>query len=256
MKPWDKEIQSYDDRRDIMVLPDSEALILFSAEHFTTVAQEAIQKHGGFSVALSGGSTPKAIFEKVTASPFRERIDWSKVWLFWSDERAVAPDQPESNYRMAMDAGFSRVPIPPAQIFRMPAEREDIEQAAREYETVLTEKLPRGAFDLMMLGMGEDGHTASLFPMTHGLHAEGRLAIANFIPEKGIWRMTVTFECINHSLAIAIYVMSKSKSTMLKRALNEPHDPDHIPIQRVGTRKHKALWIVDRAAAAGLMNGE
>ena len=171
------------------------------------------------------------------------------MFLFWSDERAVPSDNAESNYHMAMEAGFASVPIPKNQIFRMPADAEDIEAAAQQYEKVLAENLHKGAFDLTMLGMGEDGHTASLFPKTHGLHPVPRQVIANFIPSKDCWRMTLTFECINASSNIAIYVIGKSKGAMLKRALAGPHTPDEIPIQRVGTRSHKALWIADSATA-------
>jgi 6-phosphogluconolactonase len=117
----------------------------------------------------------------------------------------------------------------------------------------LVEKiLPNGVFDLVMLGMGEDGHTASLFPKTHGLHAEDRFVIANFIPQKNVWRMSLTFECINAARNIVIYVLGKSKASMVKQVLSGPYQPDDLPIQRVGTREHKALWVFDNAAAENL----
>jgi 6-phosphogluconolactonase len=252
MTDWQQLIGLYDDRRDIVVPGDKEQTLKFCAEQFTAIAIKSIGSHGRFNVALSGGGTPKAIFQLVTSPPYSTKIEWSKVFLFWSDERAVPADHPDSNYRMAMEAGFASVPIPKNQIFRMPADAEDIEEAAKVYEKILSEHLPHGTFDLTMLGMGEDGHTASLFPKTHGLHPIPRQVIANYVPTMDCWRMTLTFECINASSHIAIYVIGKSKGAMLKRALAGPYTPDEIPIQRVGTRSRQALWIADSAAAAEL----
>jgi len=236
----------FDDRRDVITFDGMEKAIAFSVEHFVKAACEAIAARNVFTVALSGGSTPKAIFQLLTSPLFRDRIDWNKVKLFWSDERAVSPDSPDSNYHMAMEAGFATIPIPPENIFRMAAESLDIEKAAKEYENLIVKNVPNQSFDLVMLGMGEDGHTASLFPKTHALHSEERLVVANFIPQKNTWRMTLTFECINNAHAIAIYVIGASKAAMLQRIFNSPYEPDLLPIQRVGTAAHKALWITDQ----------
>lgn len=247
-------ISSFDDRRNIAIPGSAKATLDFCVEHFIGIAKDAIKSNGKFCVALSGGTTPKAIFQKLTAAPYRDRLDWKHVYLFWSDERCVPPTDPESNYKMAMDAGFSQVPIPAKNIFRMPAEREDVVEAAEEYERKIREVVPAHNFDLVMLGMGEDGHTASLFPKTHGLHTEDdRLVIANFIPQKEVWRMSFTYQCINAAHHIAIYAMGKSKAAMVKKVLTGPYDPDNLPIQRVGTRMHKALWILDTDAANSLM---
>ena len=237
-------IQSFDDRRDIAMPGDKEATINFSVEHFIQLANEAIADHQFFSVALSGGSTPNAIFSALANPENRKRIDWNKVHLYWSDERAVPPDHPDSNYRAAMQAGLDSLSIPPDHIFRMKAETL-IEEHALEYENLILSNLSEAVFDLVMLGMGEDGHTASLFPQTHGLHSANRLVVANFVPVKQCWRMTLTFKSINSAQNIAIYVLGKSKSTMLEKALFGPYTPDQIPIQRVGTAKNKALWITD-----------
>lgn len=236
----------FDSRRKIAIMPSKEEAIHYAAEHFVEVAQQAINKRGGFFVALSGGSTPKALYE-LLLSAYRSKIDWTKVHLFFSDERAVPPQDPNSNYRMAMDAGFASLPIPKEQIHRMVAE-ENIEENALKYEKLL-DTLPGGSFDLMLLGMGEDGHTASLFPKTHGLHAEGRQVIANFLPDKEIWRMSVTFECINHSRNILVFVLGASKADMVQKVFYGPFLPDLLPIQRVGSEQNPALFLFDRDAA-------
>lgn len=246
---WKEQIQSYDDRRDIAFPGDGKAALNFAAEHFIEIANAVINQKGMFSIALSGGSTPKSLYRLLASPAYRPRVPWEKVQLFWSDERSVPPDSPESNYHMSMEEGFSSLPVLKKNIHRMPADSEDIEEAAKIYEQLVEDLVPEKAFDLVMLGMGEDGHTASLFPKTHGLHAESRLVIANFIPEKDTWRMTLTFDCINTAHHIVIYVMGKSKAAMLQRVFFDPYDPDELPIQKIGTRTHKALWIVDEEAA-------
>jgi 6-phosphogluconolactonase len=244
---WEKYVESFDERRDAVIPGSKEKTIQFSIEHFISLAKKSIADHGFFSVALSGGSTPKAIYQGLCQQNYKDQVDWEKVLLFWGDERAVPPDHPDSNYKMAMDAGFNKLPIPPDQIYRMKAET-DIEHNALEYEKIIEKTLPNGIFDFVMLGMGDDGHTASLFPKTHGLHSANRLVVANFVPKMDAWRMTLTFRCINHAHNIAIYVIGKSKADMLERVLSDGYDPDNLPVQRVGTSTHKALWIADNEA--------
>ncbi len=239
-----KSIQNFDERRDIVVPGDKEATLHYCVEHFIHLANEAINKKNTFSVALSGGSTPASIYRLLSQKENRDRVDWSKVLVFWSDERAVPPEDKESNYHMAMEAGLSRLPLDSNNIFRMKAES-DIEENALEYEKLIQSHIPEGVFDLVMLGMGEDGHTASLFPQTHGLHSGNRLVVANYIPDKKCWRMTFTFKSINEASHSVIYVMGKNKAQMLEKALSGPYTPDIIPIQRVGTLQKKALWILD-----------
>jgi 6-phosphogluconolactonase len=235
-----------DARRDIMKAGSPEQTLLFCADHFAQVYKESLSLHGSFSVALSGGSTPKALFSLLTKEPYVSKFDWSKVFLFWSDERAVAPEDPDSNFHMAMEAGFSHVPIPKSHIHRMIAET-DIEQNALNYETLIQAHLKGRGFDLVMLGMGEDGHTASLFPGTEGLNVKGRLVIANYVPQKNTWRMTLTFECINKARNIAIYVLGRSKQEMLKESLS---GKGLYPIENIGTERNRALWIVDDQAGS------
>jgi 6-phosphogluconolactonase len=244
--------RAWDERREIIIPGDYPITVIFCVEHFIALSKQAIKDHNAFFVALSGGSTPKAIFEHLTSPPYDQMIEWNKLHLFWSDERAVLPNHPDSNYHMAMQAGLSKMPIPKEQIHRMRAE-ENIEENALDYEQKMGAVLKGCPFDLIMLGMGEDGHTASLFPNTQGLHVENRVVIANFLPEKKTWRMTFTFACINQALNIAIYVLAASKKQTLAEVLLSPSQFDRYPVQRVGTTSHHALWIVDEAAAEDLI---
>lgn len=239
------EPKQIDDTKSLIVPGSKKETILFCAYHFIMLAQENINNYGQFSVALSGGSTPKAIFSLITSSPYKEQIDWSKVFLFWSDERSVSPDDPDSNYHMAMHAGFNSVPIPKDHIFRMEAEQ-NIEQNAKKYENLIEEKLGSDLFDLVMLGMGDDGHTASLFPETEALNIEDRLVVSNHVPQKDTDRMTLTYPCINRSQNICIYVLGSNKQQMVKNILQEKQT---YPISKIGSSETKALWILDTDAA-------
>jgi 6-phosphogluconolactonase len=237
-----------DERRKLIIPGETQLTIIFCVEHFILLAKQAIKERGAFFVALSGGSTPKAIFELLTHPPYDQMVEWGKIHLFWSDERSVPPDHPDSNYHMAMQAGLSKMPIPEAHIHRMCAE-EKIADHAAAYEQKIVKALNGRGFDLVMLGMGEDGHTASLFPHTEGLKVENRQVIANYIPDKKTWRMTLTFDCINQAENIAIYVLGSAKKNMLVKVLFSHDQWEHYPVQRVGTPTHRALWIADVAAA-------
>lgn len=245
-------IFAYDERRDLAVPGHKEDLFQYGVEHFIVTANQAIADHGFFTVALSGGSTPKGIFSLLASPEYRSKLDWSKVLLFWSDERSVSPDDPESNYRMAMDAGFSKLGILKENIFRMVAET-DIQENAKRYEQIIREKVPGASFDLVMLGMGDDGHTASLFPHTEGLHVQNKLVTANYVPSKQTWRLTLTFDSINAAKVIAIYVTGKEKQQKLKEVFTHDYEPDELPIQKIGTIEHRALWIFDLETAEALL---
>jgi len=242
-----KQIKSIDSRRDIIILKTQGEMVRFCVKHFIAIANESINDHGQFNVALSGGSTPKVIFQRLALPENRHEVDWSKVMLYWSDERCVPPTDLDSNYRMAMDAGFSSLPVLPENIFRLHGELEP-QKAADEYNELIRDHLPNQQFDLVMLGMGGDGHTASLFPGTEGLAVDDRFVIANYVPEKDTWRLSFTFKLINHARHIAFYAMGPGKAEMLKRVLSKPEAPP-LPAQNVGTEKSKALWIVDQDAA-------
>jgi 6-phosphogluconolactonase len=246
------KITPWDTRRDLIVPGDHYSTTQFCTDHWISICNQSINDHGAFFVALSGGSTPKSIFERITSPPYDTRIDWSKVHLFWSDERAVAPQHPDSNYHMAMQAGLGRMPIPKDHIHRMQAE-ENCEANALAYEKMIQSVLKERSFDLVMLGMGEDGHTASLFPHSKALQAKNRLVVANFLPEKDMWRMTFTFECINQASRIAIYVLGANKKYILADVLFSSDQFDRFPVQRIGTPEHHALWIVDEAAASEIL---
>ncbi len=243
---------AWDERRDLIIPGNYDTSVMFCIQHFTALAKKAIRDHGSFFVALSGGSTPKAIFEHLTVRPHLTDEEWAKVHLFWSDERAVAHNNPDSNYKMAMDSGLAKMPIPKNQIHRMHAE-DNIQANALEYEKAIQKTLNDRPFDLVMLGMGDDGHTASLFPFTEGLHVKDRLVIANYLPEKKVWRMTLTFDCINNARNIAVYVLGAPKKFMLSEVLLSPDQFERLPSQRIGTKQHRALWIADDAAASDLI---
>lgn len=245
-------IRSLDMTRDIVILPNKEMALLFAAEHFCALAMQAIGERDVFTVALSGGSTPNGIYAHLSTPPFKDKIDWSKVLLFWSDERAVPPDDKESNFRASMEAGFNFLPIPEKNIFRMVAEHH-IEENAHEYERRIVENVPSASFDLMMLGMGPDAHTASLFPNTHALTANHHLVVPNYVPSIDKWRMTLTYECINNSRNIVSYIFGKEKSEVLQKVISNPKDIVKLPFQGVGTPPNKVLLILDEAASKNLI---
>lgn len=247
-------IHPFDARRDLIILENAEAAIRFSVDQFLQIGRDAINSRGQFVVALSGGQTPHAIYHELSQPHHHHSLDWSKVLCFWSDERSVPPQHPDSNYFTAMQAGLASIPLRKENIFRMVAEN-DIEENALSYDELIHQKVPALQFDLIMLGMGEDGHTASLFPYTHGLHARNRLVVANYVPQKKTWRMTMTYECIDKAQKTCVYVIGEKKASMVKSVLLGPYDPDHFPAQRVGTPSHKALWILDKNAAKGLSLG-
>jgi 6-phosphogluconolactonase len=236
------------DRRELIVPGTEEESIQYSVEQFIELANKAISERSLFTVALSGGTTPKAIFELLSHPSNASKIDWAKVKIFWSDERAVAPTDPDSNYHMAMQAGLKDLPINPDNIFRMKAEK-DPQKNAQAYSALIEKNVPECRFDLIMLGMGSDGHTASLFPHTDALSIISELTFAYEVPQTESTRMTLTFPAINNARNIVVYVIGSSKAPMLKKVLAGPHHPHHYPAQNVGTLTNPSLWIADEAAA-------
>ena len=236
-----------DDRRILVVGDDRQEALTFCIEHFLQCAKEAIADHDAFYVALSGGSTPKAIYELLASDEHFDEINWAKAQVFWSDERAVPPEHPDSNYAMALSAGLGKLTLPTKNIHRMVAEN-DIEKNALEYEKTIAKVMGNAPFDLVMLGMGDDGHTASLFPGTKGLEEKERKVIANKVPQKKCTRMTFTFPFINQAHNAAIYVMGDSKKEMVNKVLSEAMPT--FPSGHVGTAEKPALWITDSEAAS------
>lgn len=233
--------------RELIVPGDTLATIRFAARHFLQLASNSIENYGKFVVALSGGSTPNAIYSSL--EKLGSTIDWSRVHLFWGDERSVPPDHPDNNYRAAMNSGLQNLPIPDKQIHRMIAEK-NIEREAENYEAAIRrESTGKASFDLVMLGIGEDGHIASLFPNTAGLHESSRWVIANQVPQKNTIRMTITYPCIRAAKAVVIYALGKSKQTIISEVLHSP-PTSKWPASQVGTNSHPVLWIVDKDGVA------
>ncbi len=230
---------------NILVFPGSkEDSIKYAANDFVLIGKQAIEDHNAFYVALSGGSTPKAIFE-VLGSDHKGSLDWSKVYFFWSDERSVPPDHVDSNYKSAIDSGLNNLPIDPSRIHRMVAEN-NIETNAQSYEEKILSIVPEASFDLIMLGMGDDGHTASLFPNTEGLDERSKLVIANEVPQKDTTRMTMTFNAFHKAKNIAIYVIGDNKASMLEKIFIKKQT---YPICSVANASNHAKWIIDKGAA-------
>lgn len=235
-----KPFSKIDDRRFAVYPGNEEETLAFCVEQFVSAGREALREKGSFTVALSGGSTPKKVYALLAKQP--DLLDWSRVFLLWSDERAVSAEDPQSNFRMAMTSGIEKLPIPKEHIFRMEAES-DLEAHALAYEAIVRAHPP----DLILLGVGEDGHTASLFPHTKALQETTRWVVGNYVPQKETWRMTFTFPLLDVAPCV-VYALGASKAKILKEVFGK-YDPETYPSQRVGTTVHPALWIIDAAAA-------
>lgn len=240
---------------NLRVFPDAAELARGAADEFTRRAEEAIRAHGRFSVALSGGSTPRRLFALLAdpAEPFRDRIDWRAVHLFWGDERHVPPDHPESNFRMTREELLDRVEIPAANIHRLRGEEPDAARAAALYEDELRSFFhgaPR--FDLVLLGLGADAHTASLFPGTAVLHEHERWVAAPWIEKLETFRLTLTPAVLDRAAAVIFLVQGEEKTEALRAVLAGTHDVERFPAQAVRPQNGEILWLVDRAAASGL----
>jgi 6-phosphogluconolactonase len=240
------------------VWPSAAEMALASAQLFAAKVEKAVATRGIARVAMSGGSTPQATFKLLAdpAGPFVSTVPWDKVQIFWVDERCVGPDDPESNYGVARDLLLSKVAIPEANVFRMEGEL-DPEEAASRYESTLRnvmklEGAESPAFDLVTLGIGPDGHTASLFPNTAGLDEMGRLVIANHVPQKDVWRISLTWAVINHAAEVVFEVEGASKTDILAEVLTGPRDPERLPAQLIRPSNGKLLFLLDEAAAQKL----
>jgi 6-phosphogluconolactonase len=238
------------------VEPDAAALARRAAQHFVEMAGEAVEAHGCARIAISGGSTPKAAFELLAnpTQPWRRRMPWEKLELYWVDERAVPPTDADSNYRMTREALLDHVPLKPTQIHRIQGELEP-EPAASRYEAELRASFrlagsERPRFDLVALGLGNDGHTASLFPHTAALHEVDRLAIANHVPQRDTWRITLTWPVINSARSVFFLVSGQEKAAILKEVLTGPLDLERLPSQLICPSSGILTLILDKAAAA------
>jgi 6-phosphogluconolactonase len=230
---------------------DAHALADDAAALVTELAESSIAARGHFSIALSGGSTPKALYARLAGDPHAARIEWARVHVFWGDERCVPPDHPDSNYRMARETLLDHVPIPSGNIHRMPGE-ENPSQAAEEYARTLADHFdePMPRFDLILLGMGDDGHTASLFPYSLALTITDRAVVAQYVVKLSAWRLTLTYPAINNAMTVAFLIAGAGKAEMLTRVLNGARDIGEIPSQGIAPAQGRLLFLVDRAAAA------
>jgi 6-phosphogluconolactonase len=218
---------------------------------FINFAQAAIGLQGRFSVAVAGGNTPKRVYELLASERYRGRTQWSSVHIFFGDERCVPPDHPDSNYRMVQESLLSHVPIPTVNVHRMRGE-DDPPLSARLYEEELRaffKAAPWPRFDLVLLGMGEDGHTASLFPNTAALREKKACVVANWVEQLGTFRLTLTVPAICHAAHIIFLVTGKAKAHRLHEVLSGPRDPERLPAQLIQPVNGSLEWLVDKAAA-------
>jgi len=246
--------------REIRILPDGAAIAKRAAQEFIHAAAGAVRDKGSFNVVLAGGSTPKALYSLLVNDPtLRSQVSWDKMHLFFGDERHVPPDHPDSNFRMATEAMIAKAPLKPEQVTRIKGEYPDTEKAALEYENALREyfKLKDGdpRFDLLFAGMGNEGHTLSLFPGTKALHADGRLVVRNWIGKLYTERVTLTAPAASNAAQIIFIVTGADKALALKGVLEGPFEPEQLPAQLLQPQNGKLLWLVDAAAGSMLSIG-
>jgi 6-phosphogluconolactonase len=242
---------------NIEVASDGEDLAQRAADLFVSVAREAIQTRGRFYTALSGGHTPKRSFEVLATSPVARALPWERIHVFWVDERCVPPDSPFSNYRLAAEALLRKVPIPPDNVHRIHAEYEDIRVAARFYEETIRDVFGLAArdvpqFDLVVLGMGPDGHTGSLLPNSYAPFDTDDLACAVYVRDDTLNRITLTHPVMRAARRLAVLVCGDEKAQILKDVLQSEPDEIRYPIHVLWPVLDKVLWIVDREAAQAI----
>jgi len=230
----------------VQIFPNSKDLARGAAEHFVARSREAVAQRGSFTVALSGGSTPKVLFELLADpnEPFRDQIAWPNIHFFWSDERHVPPDHPDSNYRMANEALLSHVPVTQNNVHRVPSENPNAAEAASEYEQTLIrttqQTLPQ--LDLILLGLGSDGHTASIFPGSEVLHETKRLVAAPWVEKFQSYRITMTLPLLNNGASVVFLVSGSEKAGIVKEVFATT---DKYPAQAVKPSHGELLWMLD-----------
>src|SRR5512136_170133 len=234
------------------VFPENRSFVDGSAGFIAEVAAGAIAERGRFTIALAGGGTPKPIYARLAAPDYRDRLAWEKVHIFFGDERCVPPDDARSNYRMVREAWLARSPIPAENIHRIHGEDDPGLEALR-YEQEIARFYRAAAFpafDLILLGMGDNGHTASLFPGTASLREEERWVVAQYVEVMTTWRVTFTAPLINAARHVAFLVEGAGKAQMLWNVLEGPYQPDVWPSQLIQPVTGELHWLVDAAAAA------
>jgi len=238
----------------VRVFPTPAELSRGAADAFCQIGEQAIRDRGRYTVALSGGNTPRGLHHELVTKD-RARLPWEKVFFFWGDERHVPPDFPESNYRMAKETLLSKLSLPGDHIFRMPGELPDAEQGAALYEQTLREffRPARGAFprlDFILLGLGPEGHTASLFPDTKALEENRRWVVGNWVGVHSTWRITCTYPVLNHGANVMFLVDGGGKAEMVRTALQDPSA--RLPCQGVKPANGELMWYLDQEAGAKL----
>ena len=242
----------------IQIVADADAMSRAAAETIVTYISEYLQTHDVYSIALSGGSTPRRLYALMANdAKLQEQIPWDRVHFFWGDERHVPPGHPDSNYRMAYDALLSKIPIPSINIHRIKAEDPDADKAAADYEQEIRRffkidagQMPR--FNCVLLGMGPDGHIASLFPGTSALEETNRLAVANWVEKFRSYRVTLTVSVINNADRIIFLVSGEEKADTLKVVLEDDVKSNRYPAQRIQPSDGKLIWFLDQSAAGRL----
>lgn len=232
----------------LSILPTADELARAAAEDFVRTANECIADRGRFTVALTGGSTPRNTYATLASGAYVSRVDWTRVHVFWGDERCVPPTDAASNFGMARAVLLDHVPIAPDNIHRMRGEDEP-RAAAAAYERLI-ETIVGDRFDLIHLGLGRDAHIASLFPGSPALSETKRRVCAQYAEEAGMWRITITPVVINSAANITFIVAGAEKADAVARVLEGPRDPEHAPAQIVAPASGRVLWLIDAAAAS------
>ncbi len=241
----------------ILVSRSSDQAYTDAAEFILRCAEQAIASKGAFTIALSGGSTPKRLYELLASPAWRDRIPWNKIEFFWGDERYVPPTDSSSNYRMTNEAMLSKVSVSAERIHRVPTELEPPEAAAESYENEIRRVVPSrsGAvpeFDLILLGLGTNGHVASLFPFQPALHEKSKVVISEYIEEVKMTRISLTFPVINAAKDILFLSLGPDKASVIQEVLMGKPDAERLPAQYVHPEQGRATWLLDPPAAAGL----
>lgn len=242
----------------VKVASTEEGCARSAADLFQQVVTAAVESRGVARVAISGGSTPKAVFQLLAnpGEPYMTMIPWTRLQLFWVDERCVGPDDAESNFGMTRKAMLDEVPLPPENIHRMEGELDPQEGASR-YEAAIRnafrlEGAETPTFDLILLGMGDDGHTASLFPHTEALDEMARIVVANNVPQKDTWRLTLTWPVITQGREVAFLIEGKAKADVVKMVFSGAYDPESHPSQLIRPANGRLTLLLDQGAASGL----
>lgn len=236
---------------EFRICKDAEEVASAAADLFIDISAAAIREHGKFRVALSGGSTPKRTYQLLAER--NAKVDWSNVDLFWGDERCVRADDPQSNFRMTSEALLRHVPVPPGNVHRVRTELDSPEAAAQEYEREIfdtfraTADTPR--FDLALLGLGTNGHTASLFPNSRVLHENHRMVVADYVEEVSMWRITMTVPLLNAARTIAFLIAGQEKAEVVSEVVYGAKDVERLPAQLIQPTNGKLVWILDESAA-------